>query len=113
MRKLPTCLANYPYVVVRFACWYCKRKGQARLATLAEKHGAACGLEELLDRIAFTCPYPRHPLRGRTKFRPYQPHCGIYFPDMETTEPPPPDEPPPATSRRPRLVVNNEPDQAA
>ena len=110
----PNCLANYPYVLVRFACWHCPRHGQARLATLAEKHGANCGLETLLDRVAFTCAYPRQPPAGRTKFRKYQPRCGIYLPDIEASQPPPPDEPPPAGEPgRPRLVVDNEPDEAA
>ena len=113
MAKVPTCLADYPYVLVRFACWYCKRKGQARLATLAEKHGAGCALEDLLSRIAFTCPYPRYPSHRRQKFRKYEPRCGIYFPDIEETNPPPPDEPPPPVDRRLRLIVNKKPDEAA
>ena len=113
MADIPTCLADYPYVVVRFSCWYCKRRGGARLSSLAEKHGAGCRLEALLDRVAFTCPYPRQPSRGRSKFRPYEPRCGIYLPDIENTDPPPPDEPPPPVDRRLRLVVNRKPDKAA
>jgi hypothetical protein len=114
VKDFPTCLANYPYVLVRFACWHCPRRGQARLATLAEKHGAACDLEALLDRVAFTCSYPRQPPDGRRKFRKYQPRCGIYLPDIEASQPPPPDEPPPVGEPgRPRLVVDNGPDEAA
>jgi len=104
----PSCLANYPYVVVRFSCWLCPRRGQARLARLAERHGADIGLEELLDRVAFSCPYPRKSDQTR-KLQKYSPRCGIYLPDIETHSPRPPDEPPTA----PKLVVNNDPDQAA
>lgn len=108
MPSRPTCLSDYPYVVVRFSCFTCQRWGKARLARLAEKHGAGIGLDTLLDRIAFSCPYPRKPPRGR-KHQKYHPKCGIYLPDIETTTPPPPDMPP----VKPMLVVNNDPDEAA
>ena len=84
-------LLDYPFVLVRFACVLCSRRGQARLARLAERHGAEITLEELLDRVAWTCPYPR-PRPGQ-KLRKYQPFCGIMLPDLQGPGRPPPDLP--------------------
>lgn len=95
-------LVEYPYVIVRFACVLCARRGQARLARLAERHGADITLEELLDRVAWTCPYPR-PRPGQ-KLPKYQPFCGIMLPDIERPRPRPPDVPCPPL----RLVVGDD-----
>lgn len=94
-----------PFCVGRNPIWLTPRRHRSVYVLMRghEENGAGCKLEELLDRIAFTCPWPRHPPHGRTKLRKYEPRCGIYFPDIETTEPPPPDEPPPAVDRHPRL----------
>ncbi len=58
-------LVEYPWVVVRLSCRICPRHGRARLARLAERYGAEIELEDMLDRIAWTCPYPRRPEPGR------------------------------------------------
>ncbi|MFG1270814.1 hypothetical protein V5F40_22950 [Xanthobacter sp. DSM 14520] len=86
-------ILDYPWVVMRIACSVCARSGQTRLARLAEKHGAECSLEELLDRIAWTCPYPR--LKPDQKARKYHVYCGIYLPDLRLPAPRPPDFPGP------------------
>lgn len=84
-------LVDYPWVVVRLSCRICPRHGRTRLARLAERYGAEIELEDMLDRIAWTCPYPRRPEPGR-KPRKYQPYCGIYLADFDGT-PRPPDRP--------------------
>lgn len=93
----PDRLSNFPYVLVRVGCTLCKRRGQYRLARLAAKFGSELPLEELLDRLAFSCPHAR-PSSGR-RLRKYQVHCGIYLIDLERSPPPPPDLP------GPRLVA--------
>lgn len=87
----PDRLSNYPYVLVRVRCVLCDRAGQYRLARLAAKWGSELGLEELLDRLSSTCPYPR-PTQLQ-KLRKYQPACGIYLIDLERDPPLPPDLP--------------------
>ena len=104
MTKTPRLLVEYPYVLVRFGCSICHRRGQARLARLAEKHGADITLEDLLDRVAYTCPYPR--LRRPRK---YQVGCGINLPDIEDRSPSPPDLP----GSPIKLIVNNDTGEAA
>ena len=85
------CLAQYPYVVVRVACDFCpERRGEYRLARLAEKFGADTPLELVLERIAFDCPYPApHKAKGNQ----YHPRCHAYFPDLARPSPCPPDLP--------------------
>lgn len=55
-------LWQFPYVVVRVDCPLCKRQGSYRLARLAQLHGAEITLEELLDALAYGCPW-RDPQR--------------------------------------------------
>ncbi|MGE4409625.1 MAG: hypothetical protein AB7D33_03530 [Sphingobium sp.] len=100
-------LVDYPWVLVRFACTVCGRRGQTRLARLAERYGADCTLERLLDAVAWTCPYPRHEGAGR-KHRKYTVYCGIYLPDLEG-RPRPPDLPGPHL----QLIVSSEDSDAA
>ena len=99
----PRRLVDYPYILVRFDCSICHRRGQARLARLAEKHGAEITLEDLLDRVAYPCPYPR--LRRPRK---YQVGCGIKLPDIEGGSPRPPDRPGPIL----KLVAKKDADAA-
>lgn len=87
------CLVDYPYVIVRFSCSYCRRRGKARLARLAERYGADITLEDLLNNVAWTCPLPR-PGRDHRKPQKYAARCGIYLPDLMMTGGPPPDLPP-------------------
>lgn len=84
-------LVDYPYVVVRFACTYCRRRGRMRLARLADKYGADISIEALLNDVAWSCPLPR-PGRDHRKPQKYAARCGIYLPDIESS-PRPPDVP--------------------
>ena len=60
-------LSDFPWVIVRIDCPLCpRRKGQYRLARLAEKYGADVQLCDLLDRIALDCP--------RRKTLPWEPY---------------------------------------
>jgi hypothetical protein len=74
-------LATYPYIVVRLACRFCKRRGQYRLARLAAKFGAETEMRNLLEHLAKDCEYwrPRHP---------YHIGCGAFFCDIGTGKPP-------------------------
>ena len=86
-------LSDFPWVIVRIDCPLCPhRKGQYRLARLAEKFGADIRLCDLLDRIALDCPMKSLPWE-----RPpgqYDPKCKARFTDLEATSRPPPDIPP-------------------
>ena len=84
---MPETLTTYPYVVVRLDCTLCGRKGQHRLARLADKYGANCALKELLELLAGDCKY-----RGRRR-HPIRPGCGARFKDLVGPDRPPPDVP--------------------
>jgi hypothetical protein len=53
----PEKLSDFPWVLVRIDCMYCRRKGAYRLARLAAKYGGDIDLEHLLKLIAFDCAY--------------------------------------------------------
>ena len=90
-------LVDFPWVVVRLGCRYCERRGSYRLARLAAKYGAEIGLEDLLDKLAFDCPWRRDPAdRPPGK---YDPKCGACFIDLDGP-PAPPDLPPGAMGLR-------------
>jgi hypothetical protein len=84
-------LSTYPFVVVRVACHACKREGGYRLARLAEKFGAEIELGDLMDHIAFDCPWRRPPTARRPGK--YEAKCDAYFRDLDGP-PRPPDLPP-------------------
>jgi hypothetical protein len=86
-------LVEYPYVLVRFSCTICRRRGRMRLARLAEKYGAGITMDAVLHNVAWSCPLPR-PGSEHAKPQKYAPRCGIYLPDIEGRQPPPPDMPP-------------------
>lgn len=95
-----SCLAQYPYVVVRVACDFCsKRKGSYRLARLAAKFGPETPLAVVLARIAFDCPYRGNEHRHTNQ---YVPQCHAHFPDLARPIPRPPDLPPGMV--KPRLI---------
>lgn len=96
-------------VARRFDCSLCKRRGQSKLARLAEKYGAEITLDDLLNRIAWTCPHPRGPDGWRKRPRKYTAVCGIRLPDWETPTPRPPDTPGPTL----RWVGDSEEENAA
>ncbi|ACL62322.1 hypothetical protein [Methylobacterium nodulans] len=84
----PRSLASYPYVVVRVACTLCPhRQGTYRLARLAAKFGPEMGLDEVLDRIAFDCPW--RPSRRLRPGNQYVPKCKASFVDLEQPRRPP------------------------
>lgn len=86
-------LSDFPWVVVRVDCPLCPhRKGQYRLARLAEKFGADIRLCDLLDRIALDCP--RKSLPWERSPGQYDLKCKARFTDLEATSSPPPDLPP-------------------
>jgi hypothetical protein len=96
MVKINT-LADYPWIVVRVGCSFCKRGGQYRLARLVDKYGSEIPLEALLDRLAADCPW--RPDFGQPRPRKYEAKCGAYFPDLKRPQPPP-DLPPSAMALR-------------
>jgi hypothetical protein len=83
-------LSDFPWMIVRIDCPICPhRKGQYRLARLAEKYGADIPLCDLLARIALDCPresLPRERSPNQSDSR-----CKARFTDLEATSRPPPD----------------------
>jgi len=86
-----SCLADYPYVVLRARCNQCRRDHRYRLARLAEAYGAAATMDEVMDRLFRDCPYALRD--GRVKPRKYEARCLAYLPDLHP-RPRPPDLPP-------------------
>jgi hypothetical protein len=86
-------LSNLSLMIVRIDCSRCPhRKGQYRLARLAEKYGADIQLCDLIDKIAFDCARKSQP--GERPSNQYNPKCKARFTDLEAISPPPPDLPP-------------------
>ena len=74
-------LSEYPVVTVRIACSRCARKGQYRLARLADKYGSEIEMAVLLRHLAADCSF-RDTRRGSAEF------CGAFFPDLSGSQPP-------------------------
>ncbi len=86
-------LSDFPWVIVRVDCPICPhRKGQYRLARLAEKYGADTKLCDLMDKIAFDCPWKGQP--GERPPNQYDPKCKAPFTDLTATFSLSPDLPP-------------------
>jgi hypothetical protein len=86
-------LSDFPWVIVRVDCPLCPhRKGQYRLARLAEKFGANIQLCDLISRIALDCP--RKSLPWERPAGQSDPQCKARFTDLEPASRPPPDLPP-------------------
>jgi hypothetical protein len=86
-------LSDFPWMIVRIDCPICPhRKGQYRLARLAEKYGADIPLCDLLARIALDCP--RESLPWERPPNQSDSRCKARFTDLEATSRPPPDLPP-------------------
>lgn len=94
----PDRLADYPWVIVRVGCIYCKRRGSYRLARLASRFGADVTMDALRRLLASDCPWIDRQQRK------YVATCGCHFPDLEKPTPPP-DLPPYIDGLR--LVVDN------
>ncbi len=75
-------LADYPFVVVRLRCRKCFRKGQYRLARLADRYGANIRLGELLAFLVGECRLWERQKRWNNQI------CGAYFCDLESPRPP-------------------------
>ena len=73
-------LSEYPVVTVRIACSRCARKGQYRLARLADKYGSESEMTALLSQLAADCSF-REVRRGSAEF------CGAFFPDLSGPQP--------------------------
>ncbi len=89
-------LSQYPYVVVRIECAKCGRRGQYRLARLAERYGAEMTLPWLRAKLVTGCARMENVIAHT-----YDP-CGAAFTDVRTGRPP--DLPPGAPGMKLRAV---------
>jgi hypothetical protein len=81
-----TSLLDFPWVVVRFRCHFCRRRKDARLAGLARDFGEHTTLKLLLSEFIKRCRWdPRNPARKPQK---YGMKCGAYMPDIGRVGPP-------------------------
>jgi hypothetical protein len=81
-------LSDFPWVIVRVDCPLClHRKGQHRLARLAEKYGADIELCDLVDKFAFDCLWKCQ--RGERPPIQYDPKCKARLTDLEAASRPP------------------------
>lgn len=84
----PRSLSSFPWVVVRVECGMCPhRKGSYRLARLAAKFGPEMPLDDVLDWIAFDCPW--RPSRCFREGNQYVPKCQARFVDLDGPYRPP------------------------
>lgn len=81
-----TSLLNFPWVVVRFRCHFCKRSKDARTAGLASDFGEHMTLKLLLSAFIKGCRWD--PTNPRWKPQKYGMKCGAYLPDIGRTSPP-------------------------
>ncbi|GHA28268.1 hypothetical protein GCM10007989_25390 [Devosia pacifica] len=88
-RSKPQLIVDYPFVVCRIKCRMCVRRGQYRLARLAQKYGADTSLAHMLHLLTIDCPWNT----DRRKPQKYAKGCGAFLPDIEGP-PRPPDLPP-------------------
>ena len=81
-----TSLLDYPWVVVRFRCHFCRRRKDARLAGLASDFGEHTTLKLLLSAFIRRCAWdPSNPARKPQKSGR---KCGAYLMDIGRTSPP-------------------------
>ena len=86
VRRAPSRLSDYPFVIVRVGSQFCPRQGAYCLARLAAKYGPEIDLWALLDVLASDCCLHRSPgERGPGK---YDAKCGAY---TDLGRPVPPD----------------------
>lgn len=81
-----TLLRDYPWVVVRFRCHYCRRAGDARLAVLAARYGPSTMIGELLRVFMGRCAWSSFNLAYKPQK--YGMKCGGYMPDLNRVGPP-------------------------
>ncbi|MBA4220897.1 MAG: hypothetical protein C0458_09245 [Methylobacterium sp.] len=81
-----TSLLDFPWVIVRFRCHFCRRRKDARLAGLASDFGEHTTLKLLLSAFVRRCAWdPTNPARKPQK---YGRKCGAYLMDIGRTSPP-------------------------
>lgn len=81
-----TSLLDFPWVVVRFRCQFCRRSKDARLAGLAWLYGEHATLKWLLAGFRKPCAWNHaNPERKPQK---YGRKCGAYLMDIGRTSPP-------------------------
>lgn len=85
-----TMLRDFPWVVVRMRCHFCKRGGDARLAVLSAKYGPYITMGRLVVEFIDGCAWA--PWSPTWKPQKYGRKCGGYCPDLR--RPDPPDLPP-------------------
>jgi hypothetical protein len=83
---LDTTLRDFPWVIVRFRCTYCRRGGDSKLAVLAWLYGANSTLRDMLDKFVTRCPWDPH--NPSWKPQKYGMRCGAYCPDVGRQGPP-------------------------
>lgn len=81
-----TSLLDFPWVVVRFRCQFCRRSRDARLATLAWLYGEHATLRWLLSEFRKPCAWS--PAALERKPQKYGRKCGAYCPDIGRHGPP-------------------------
>lgn len=81
-----TSLLDFPWVVIRFRCHFCKRSKDARLAGLASEFGEHSTLKLLLSAFIRGCQWD--PTNPRWKPQKYGRKCGAYLMDIGRTSPP-------------------------
>lgn len=86
-----TMLRDYPWVVLRFRCHFCRRAGDARLAVLAARYGPNEVVGTLLNIFKGRCAWSALNPAAYSPQK-YGRKCGGYLPDL--TRPGPPDWPP-------------------
>ncbi len=85
-----TQLRDFPWVIVRLRCPWCRRGGDYRLADVASKHGSRTTIGRIVIAFMEECEWrPWNPARKPQK---YGMKCGGYCPDLR--RPDPPDLPP-------------------
>jgi len=79
-------LRDFPWVVVRFSCYYCRRRANKRLAALVWHYGMHATLAQLVAAFRRPCPWRHDNLERRPQK--YGMKCGAYCPDIGRTSPP-------------------------
>jgi hypothetical protein len=85
-----TRLLNWPWVLIRFRCDHCHRRGDAKLAACAARYGEFVTIGELLQIFRRSCP--NSPEMRQRRQQKYGVKCTGYVADLGV--PPPPDLPP-------------------
>lgn len=82
----PTTLSAYPWIIVRFCCDLCGRRGQFRLARLAAKYGPERPLLEVLDAVTADCTARNTSAYDHAPG--WRDGCRARFADLPVTHPP-------------------------